>query len=105
MGPCLIRAHPRLDRLNVISASDEEIEVVAKVKVPIDFEVQYLDTSSAWWDSEDKEFIGGEKEVQALELEMTLSVLIIIDPQDESITEVDLLTRDVYVQEPYETFK
>jgi hypothetical protein len=94
-----------LIEFNVISASDEEIEVVAKVQVPIDFEVQYLDTSSAWWDSEDKEFIGGEKEVQALELEMTLSVLIIIDPQDESITEVDLLTRDVYVQEPYETFK
>ena len=94
-----------LIEFNVISASDGEIEVVAKVKVPIVFEVQYLDTSSAWWDSEDKEFIGGEKEVQTLELEMTLSVLIIIDPRDESITEVDLLTRDVYVQEPYETFK
>jgi len=69
------------------------------------FEVQYLDTSSAWWDSEDNEYIGGEKEIETLELEMTLSVLIIIDPHDESITEVDLLTRDVYVQEPYETFK
>jgi hypothetical protein len=56
-------------------------------------------------DSEDKEFIGGEKEVQTLELETTLSVLIIIDPEDESIIEVDLLTRDVYIQEPYETLK
>ena len=79
--------------------------MVAKVKAPIVFEVQYLDTSSAWWDSEDNEYIGGEKEIETLELEMALSVLIIIDPHDESITEVDLLTRDVYVQEPYETFK
>ena len=94
-----------LIEFKVISASDAEIEVVAKVKAPIVFEVQYLDTSSAWWDSEDNEYIGGEKEIETLELEMTLSVLIIIDPHDESITEVDLLTRDVYVQEPYETFK
>lgn len=94
-----------LIEFDVISASDDQIEVVAKVKVPIRFDVQYLDTSSAWWDSEDKEFIGGEKEVETLELQMTLSVLIIIDPQDQSITEVDLLTRDVHVQEPYKDFK
>jgi hypothetical protein len=94
-----------LMEFNVISASDEEIEVVAKAKAAIVFEVQYLDTSSAWWDSEDKEFIGGDKEVQKFEVEMTLSVLIIIDPQEENIVEVDLLTRHVYVQEPYENFK
>jgi hypothetical protein len=94
-----------LIEFDVISASDDQIEVVAKVKVPIAFDVQYLDTSSAWWDSEDKEFIGGEKEVETLELQMTLSVLIIIDPQDQSIAEADLLTRDVHVQEPYEDFK
>jgi hypothetical protein len=89
----------------VISASGEEIEVVAKVRAPITFEVQYLDTSSAWWDSEDKEYIGGDKEVETLELKLILSVLITIDPEDDSITEVDLLTRDVYVQEPYDNFK
>lgn len=75
------------------------------MKAPISFEVQYLDTSSAWWTLEDKEFIGGEKEVETLDLEMTLSVLITIDPEDQSVIEVDLLTRDIYVQEPYEDFK
>lgn len=94
-----------LVEFDVISSSDDQIEVVAKVKAPISFEVQYLDTSSAWWDSEDKEFIGGEKEVETLDLEMTLSVLITIDPEDQSVIEVDLLTRDIYVQEPYEDFK
>jgi PIN domain len=90
---------------DIISAEDDRIEVVAKVKAPITFDVQYLDTSSAWWDSEDKQFIGGDKEVETLELEMSLSVLIVIDPQDGTISEVDLLTRNVRVQEPYETFK
>jgi hypothetical protein len=93
-----------LIEFDVISVSDDQIEVVAKVLAPITFDVQYLDTSSAWSDSEDKEFIGGEKDVETLELEMTLSVLIIIDPQDQNITEVDLLTRDVRVQEPHEDF-
>jgi PIN domain len=94
-----------LVKFDVISASDDQIEVVAKVKAPIVFDVQYLDTTSAWWDSEDKEFIGGEKEVQKLDLEMTLSVLIIIDPQAKMIEQVDMLTRDVNVREPYEDFK
>jgi PIN domain len=90
---------------DIISAEDDRIEVIARVKAPIAFDVQYLDTSSAWWDSEEKEFIGGDKEVETLELEMSLSVLIVIDPQNKSISEIDLLTRDVRVQEPYETFK
>jgi hypothetical protein len=90
---------------DIISASNDQIEVVAKVKAPITFDVQYLDTSSAWWDSEVNEYIGGDTEVETLELDMTLSVLINIDPQDKTIAEVDLLTRDVHVQEPFENFK
>jgi hypothetical protein len=94
-----------LVKFDVISVADDQIAVVAKVRAPITFDVQYLDTSSASWDSEDEEFIGGETEVERLELEMTLSALIIINQQDESITEVEMLTRDVYVEEPYEDYK
>ena len=90
---------------DVISASNEKIEVVTKVRAPVAFDVQYLDTSSASWDSEDKEYIGGETETETLELEVTLSLLVVVDPEDKSISEVDLLTRDVHVQEPYENYK
>jgi hypothetical protein len=90
---------------DVISASDDQIEVVAKLKAPIEFDVQFLDTSSAWWDSEDKEYIGGDTETETLELDTTLSVFLVIDQEDESVKEVKLLTRDVNVEEPYETYK
>jgi len=90
---------------DVISASDNQIEVVAKLKAPIEFDVQYLDTSSAWWDSEDKEYIGGDTETETLELGTTLSVFLVIDQQDESIEDVKLLTRDVNVEESDETYK
>lgn len=95
----------KLIRFDIISASDDQIEVVAKVNVPITFDVQHLDTSSAWWDSENKEFVGGEPEVEKLELELILSVLINIDPRDKTIAEVSLLTRNVNVREPYDNFK
>jgi hypothetical protein len=62
---------------DVISASDEQIELVAKAKAPVAFDVQYLDTSSAAWDSEDKEYIGGETETETFEQDVMLSLPVI----------------------------
>lgn len=90
---------------DVISVSDEQIVVVAKVEVPVTYEVQYLDTNTGWWDSEDKEFVGSDKAVQTIEMETTLSLLIAIEPKEGEITEVDILTRDVHIQEAYEDYK
>ena len=95
----------KIQDFDVISASDKELEVVAKVDVSIEFDVQYLDTSSATWDSEDKVLIGGEREVETFEVEKTLSILVTINSRDETISEVDLLTRDVSLSEPYENYK
>jgi len=89
---------------NVISASEDQIEVVAKVRVPVKFDVQYLDTDSAWWDSEEKEFIGGDSEVATYDAEVVISLLVIIDANDE-IIDVDILTRDLRLEEPYEDYK
>src|SRR5262249_9535879 len=89
----------------VISVSDEQIEVVAKVKAPVSFDVQYLDTISGWYDSEDQEYIGGETETARFEQDVTISVLIIIGAVDEDVTEVNILTRDLHLKEPYEDFK
>ncbi len=90
---------------DVISASDEKIELVAKVEVPVAFDVQYLDTSSAWWDSEEKDYYGGEKATETFEQDVTLSLLIVIDLEDETIAEVNILTRDIHLEEPFEDFK
>jgi hypothetical protein len=90
---------------DIISASDDQIELVAKVKAPVSFDVQYLDTSSAWWDSEEKEYFGGETETETFEQEVVLSLLVVIDSEDKSISDVDILTRDIHLQEPYEDFK
>lgn len=90
---------------DVISASDDQIEVVAKVEASVNYEVQYLDTDTAWWDSEDKEYVGGDKALQTVKMDTTLSLLIIIDPKEEEIAEVDILTRDINVEEQSEDYR
>jgi hypothetical protein len=79
--------------------------VVAKVKAPVSFDVQYLDTTSAWYDSEDQEYIGGETETATFEKDVTISLLVVIDTADDEVTDVDILTRDLHLEEPYEDFK
>ena len=90
---------------DVISASDEQIELVAKAKVPVAFDAQYLDTSSASWDSEEKQYFGGETATETFEQDVMLSLLVIVDPENKKITEVNILTRDIHLEEPFEDYK
>jgi len=36
---------------------------------------------------------------------VTVSVLVIIDAVEDDVTDVDILTRDLHLEEPYEDFK
>ena len=93
-----------LEYFHIISASDDQIELVAKVKTPVSFDVQYMDTSSAWWDSEEKDFFGGETETVTFEEEVVLSLLVVIDSKDDSISDINVLTQDINLEEPSEDF-
>jgi hypothetical protein len=95
----------KLVEFHVVSVAEDQIEVVAKARVPISFDVQYLDTSTASYDSEDKEYIGGESEIESFDVEKGINVFVVIDPQDDQITDVDILTRDLFLEEPYDNFK
>jgi len=96
---------PKLDDFHVISVSDEQIEVIMKVKLSIEFTVQFLDTSLATYDSEDQTYIGAEKETETFEQEKDINVFVVVDAKDDEIVDVDILTRDLYLEEPYEDYK
>lgn len=89
---------------HVISVSNESIEVVVKLKVPIGFELQYEDLTYAIHDSEDDTYYGGETETIKLEVEVTISAFVVIDAANNEITDVDILTRDLHLEEPYEDY-
>lgn len=90
---------------HVVSVAEDQIEVVVKARVPISFDVQYLDTDTAFYDSEEKEYIGGESETETFEVEKEINVFVVIDAQNDEIVEVDMLTRDLHLEEPYEDYK
>jgi hypothetical protein len=74
------------------------------VKVPVGFEVQYLDTSHAMYDKEDDTYIGADTESATFDQEVTINVFIVIDAEDEELTEVEILTRDLYLEEVGEDY-
>jgi hypothetical protein len=90
---------------HVISVVDKQIEVVAKISFPVAFTVQYEDTTYAFYDKEDDEYIGAETETAKFEQEVSISTLVVFDLEDGEIIDVDVLTRDIYLEEPYEDYK
>lgn len=95
---------PDLIDFKVISVLEGRVQIVAKIKVPISFEVQYLDTNSAWWDSEEKEFVGGDTDTETFQQDVAISALITINERD-TVMDVDVLTRDIRLSEPFENYK
>jgi hypothetical protein len=94
-----------LASFHVLSVSLDVIGVLAKLKVPLTVEVQYQDTSDAFYDKEDGTYIGGETAVAEIESDVTISVFLMIDPRSQDVLEIEILTQEVRVSEPYETYK
>lgn len=67
--------------------------------------VQYFDTTYATYDHEDDAYIGGDTEVATFEHEVMINVFIVIDAEDDRIIDVEILTRDLHLEEPYEDYK
>jgi hypothetical protein len=85
---------------HVISISSEQIEAVLKLKAPIEFELQYLDTTYATYDNEDDTYIGAETASMTFETEAIINAFVVIDASKHKVTEVDVLARDIHVEEP-----
>jgi hypothetical protein len=93
----------RLIDFGVVSTSDGQIEVVAKVTMTVEFEVQYEDTDYATYDHEDDTYIGAERATQTFEEEVTIGLFITIT--NDKIVDVEISTRDLHLEEPYENYK
>ena len=90
---------------HVLSVSPDEIGILAKLKVPVTVEVQYQDTTDAFYDKEEGTYFGAETAIREIEDDVTISVFLTIDPRSQAVLEIDILTQDVHVSEPYETYK
>jgi hypothetical protein len=97
----LTNAAIELIDFKVISVSHKQIEVVAKVKVPVSFDVKYLDVDPAWYDDEAPEYVGEEPRRATFRRGAVIMILALIDAVDEHVIEVDILTRELRLEESY----
>lgn len=56
-------------------------------------------------DRDEGGYIGADTETSTYETDATVSVLVTIVTDEDTIFHIDMLTRDLYLREPYETYK
>lgn len=94
-----------IEDFSVIASNSEAISVVVKFKVPLTVHVQYEDRDSATYDKEEGVYIGAETAETEFEDDAHVRLFVSINPSEETIDDIEFLTQDIYVAEPYEAYK
>ena len=92
-------------KFSIISADEDTVGTIFSVRVPLDVTFQYVDEGASWYDSEAGEWHFDEKAVGTFEDDPTIRVYVELDRHDMSVADMSILTTDVYLSEPYETYK
>jgi hypothetical protein len=92
-------------KFSIISADEDTVGTIFSVRVPVDVTFQYVDEGASWYDSEAGEWHYDDKEVGTFEDDPTIRVYVELDRHDMSVVDMSILTTDVYLSEPYETYK
>jgi hypothetical protein len=92
-------------KFSIISADEDTVGTVFSLKVPVDVTFQFVGEGNSWYDSESGESHYDEKEVGSFEDEPTIRIYVQFDRHDLSVNEINILTNDVYLSEPYENYK
>jgi hypothetical protein len=96
---------PELEDFAVLSASPDSIGILVAAKVPLLVRVQYEDRSSAIYDREDGVYFGAKTVDTEIEDALIIRLFVMIDASDYSLQDIEVVTQDVYVSEPYEDYK
>jgi len=92
-------------KFSIISANEDTVGTILSVRVPVEFTVLFVDEGASWYDSEAAEWQFDEKAVRTFEDDPTIRVYVEFDRDDMSVSEINILTTDVSLSEPYETNK
>jgi hypothetical protein len=92
-------------KFSIISADEDTIGIIFSVRVPVDVTFQYVDEGASWYDSEAGKWHYDDKVVGTFEDDPTIRVYVELDRHDMSVADMSILTTDVYLSEPYETYK
>lgn len=89
----------------VIAATAESISVLMDIVAPLNVTVSYHDRSEALYDNEDDVFVGAEYADATFETDVTIRAVARLASVTKQIRDFEILTGEVKVTEPYETYK
>jgi hypothetical protein len=92
-------------KFSIISADEDTVGTILSVRVPVEVTFLFIDEGASWYDGEAGEWHYDDKAVGTFEDNPTIRVYVEFDRDDMSISEINILTIDVYLSEPYETYK
>jgi hypothetical protein len=92
-------------KFSIISADEDTVGTIFSARVAVDVTFQYVDEGASWYDSEGEEWHYDEKAVGTFEDNPIIRVYVQLDRHDMSVADMSILTTDVYLSEPYETYK
>jgi hypothetical protein len=96
---------PEIQRFSVISASSETVGVILSARIPLEVTVEYEDRSSASYDKEDDKWYFAENETTEFEDDPLIKIFVSFPRADMSVREVEIITKDIHVSEPYDNYK
>jgi len=89
----------------VLAASDQDICVILKVRVPLKITIDYEDRSSASYDKEDDMYFGAESAETDIEEEPIIRVFAKLTRKPSGVSGVQLMTSEFDVSDTYEDYK
>ena len=90
---------------SLLSFSDDKLEIMVDLIVPINAEIYFDDYSSASYDNEDGIYFGVESGKTTIEDSPVIRVFLTINPKNDEIVNLELVTQELHISEPYNDYK
>ncbi|MBI2799303.1 MAG: DUF4935 domain-containing protein [Gammaproteobacteria bacterium] len=88
-----------------VSASGDHIGAAVKMIVPLSAEISYESTEDAYFDQEDKRWVGAEAAETEIATRAEIEAFVSLSAKSLEVTGVEILSRDLWIEEEYETYK
>ncbi|WP_169926432.1 PIN domain-containing protein, partial [Gluconobacter albidus] len=93
-----------IDDFTVLAASNQDISVILKVRIPLKINIDFEDRSSAFYDNEDDIYVGTEFAQTNIEDEPIIRVFAKLTRKPPSVVGIQIMTSEFEVYDNYDDY-
>lgn len=97
--------NPEILDFFVIGANENVVSALIKLEVPVEIEVVFENRSHATYDKEDDLYVGADESAGEFEYDLVLRLFATFDSATGEVEDIEIVTKEAGVSEPYETYK